>query len=221
MTDSGSGMDAATLARALEPFFTTKGSGRGTGLGLPMAKGFAEQSGGGLRIESAAGQGTTVRLWFPVASDVRCVGQATGRVEARTCGQRATVLLVDDEPLVREMVAAELEAAGYVVVAAESGLAALAHMDAGMRVDVVVSDLSMPGMDGIALIREAQGRRPGLPAILLTGFATEAAGLALGGTFTLLRKPIEGTALAERVAVLIEGAARSATSHSRGFARAG
>lgn len=121
------------------------------------------------------------------------------------------LLIADDDEIVREVVTEQLEAAGYAVLAASNGAAALAVLDMGEVVDLLVSDLSMPGMDGVALVREAQRRRPRLPAILPTGFATNAAeiavGGAVGGAFTLLRKPVEGKVLAERMAVLLEGVA--------------
>jgi PAS domain S-box-containing protein len=211
VADTGAGMDAATLARAAEPFFTTKPLGKGTGLGLAMARGFAEQSGGALAIESSPGRGTTVRLWMPVAAaDAR---SSPGPVTIRGAGQRgghARVLLVDDEALVREITTEGLEAAGCAVLAVGSAAEAIEFLESGQAVDLLITDLSMPGMDGIALIREAQRRRPGLRAILLTGFATDAAELAIGGTirstFSLLRKPIEPAALAERAAVLLDAA---------------
>jgi CheY-like chemotaxis protein len=114
---------------------------------------------------------------------------------------------VDDDAIVREVVAQQMEAAGYMVLSAESGEAALELLDAGEAIDLVVTDLSMPGMDGITVIREARRRRPGLPAILLTGFAAEAAEAAMGGAFggdvRLLRKPIEGRRLADHAEVLL------------------
>jgi PAS domain S-box-containing protein len=208
VADTGIGMDGATLARAAEPFFTTKPLGKGTGLGLAMARGFAEQSGGALSIESSPGRGTTVRLWLPIAATD--IPSGDGPVVMNRTGQdggRARVLLVDDEALVREITAEALEAAGYAVLSAGSAAEAVEFLDSGRAVDLLITDLSMPGMDGISLIREAQGRRPGLRAILLTGFATDAAELAISGairgTFSLLRKPIEPSALAERAAVML------------------
>jgi CheY-like chemotaxis protein len=202
-------MDAATLARAAEPFFTTKPLGKGTGLGLAMARGFAEQSGGALAIESSPGRGTTIRLWLPIAAAdaVPAVLPATTNGSGQG-GGRARVLLVDDEALVREITAEGLEATGYAVLSAGSAAEAIEFLDSGEAVDLLITDLSMPGMNGITLIREAQKRRPGLRAILLTGFATDAAELAVSGairgTFSLLRKPIEPAALAERAAVLLD-----------------
>jgi len=208
VADTGSGMDAATLARATEPFFTTKPVGQGTGLGLSMAKGFAEQSGGALRIESERSQGTTISLWFPVAEDRSPAAFPPAPLSHRPFPRRARLLLVEDEPIVRTVIAAQLEAAGHSVLTAGSAAAALGLLDTGAPVDLMLSDLSMPGMDGLGLIREAQRRRPGLPAILLTGFVTDAAEIALGGAlsgaFSLLNKPIEAERLLERIAALLE-----------------
>jgi CheY-like chemotaxis protein len=211
VSDTGTGITPEVLARVTEPFFTTKAQGKGTGLGLAMARGFAEQSGGGLGIDSEPGRGTTVSVWLPVAVGA-VVSERTAPEPAMPAwaGPRAAVLLVDDEPIVRELTAEGLEGAGYSVVLADSGPAALDLLDRGQDVDVLVSDLSMPGMNGIAVIREAQRRRPGLRAILLTGFAGNAAELAIGGavsgTFSLLRKPVTAEHLGERISVLLEGA---------------
>jgi PAS domain S-box-containing protein len=211
VADTGCGMDAQTLAQALEPFFTTKPPGMGTGLGLSMAQGFAEQSGGGLHIESAPALGTIVSLWFPIAEPAHVdAGPPCGEPAAThdDADARARILLVDDEDLIREFLAEELESAGYAVLPAQSGAEALALLDSGEPIALVLADLSMPGMDGIALIREAQRRYPDLPAILLTGFAARALELDLGaatsGTFSALRKPISGQLLASRVARLLE-----------------
>lgn len=209
VSDTGYGMDAKTLARAPEPFFTTKEPGKGTGLGLAMAQGFAEQSGGGLHIESRIGRGTTVTLWFPVADAALT---PTGEAEEAACPagvERARILLVDDEGHVREVLFQYLDEHGYEVVQAQGGAAALALMDAGESVDLIVSDLSMPEMNGVALIREAQRRRPDLPAILLTGYAgdiADLAGGAAGGRFSLLHKPVTGVELARCVASLLRKA---------------
>ena len=118
--------------------------------------------------------------------------------------RRPRVLLVDDEPVVREVLAAQLGEAGYEVAEGGDGAAALDLLDRGAPCDILVTDLAMPGMDGVALIRAAQGRRPGLPAILVTGYAGDAAALAVGaavdGTFALLRKPVTAQRLADQVA---------------------
>ena len=213
VSDTGVGMDAATVDRASDPFFTTKPVGHGTGLGLAMARGFAEQSGGALHIASVLGWGTTVTLWFPVAEANAVTVDAAADVAPDTPSAKPGhhLLLVDDDRSVREVMAEQMQAAGFAVTAVASAAAALALLDDGHRVDALVSDLSMPEMDGMALIEEAQRRRPALPAILLTGFATNAAEIAVGGalsgTFSLLHKPVSGKQLQERLSVLLGQAA--------------
>jgi PAS domain S-box-containing protein len=206
VTDTGLGMTPEVLARVAEPFFTTKQEGKGTGLGLAMAKGFAEQSGGGLAIESVPGQGTRVTLWLPVAE--RPVAGAAPSVShgGSVAHGLRRVLLVDDDDAVREVIIAQLEAAGYAVMPAASGAEALTLLDLDQAIDAVISDLSMPGIDGLAVIREARSRQPGLPAILLTGFVTAEAAFdeVLSGPYSLLRKPVTGQQLAERVGLLLE-----------------
>ena len=207
--DAGVGMSPEVLARASEPFFTTKPRGKGTGLGLAMARGFAEQSGGAFAIKSEAGRGTTISLWLPVADeDLPVLRQPVGEGSTTPKGRGGRILLVDDETIVREITAEGLRAAGFAVRAVEGAVEALEALEVGEDVDLLVSDLSMPGMDGLTLIREAQRRRPGLPAILLTGFATDAAELAMGGalsgTFSLLRKPTDARALSDRVAMILQ-----------------
>jgi PAS domain S-box-containing protein len=211
VSDTGTGMDAATLKQAIEPFFTTKPAGKGTGLGLAMASGFAQQSDGAMHIDSMPGQGTTVMLWLPVAEERQAA--AAPAAEATIAAPReasARLLVVDDDEIVRAVLAEQLEACGYGVLSAGSATAALALLDAGEVVDLIVSDLSMPGMDGVALIQEAQRRRPGLSAILLTGFVTAgvaetAIGGAISGSFSVLRKPVNGERLVERAAALLAG----------------
>ena len=211
VTDTGKGMDQATLARVSEPFFTTKGHGGGTGLGLAMARGFVEQSGGGLHVASVLNQGTTVTIWLPEApidkGNMDVVGESRLIHRVASSGDDKRMLLVDDDALVRESIALQLEADGYNVVAVSSGLEALARINTGERFDCMVTDLSMPNMDGLALIWQVRQRCLHLPVILLTGYATDNTGLAMGGamsgTFSLLRKPISGNELTDRIASLI------------------
>jgi signal transduction histidine kinase/PAS domain-containing protein len=163
--DSGTGMDAETLARAVEPFFSTKAKERGTGLGLSMVHGLAGQLGGSLAIDSAPGEGTRVHLLLPVASGApeperaRPAGAGTSRP--------LSILLVDDEDLVRANTAELLRDLGHQVVACASGAAALERTD---RFDLVVTDYMMPGMDGIEFAARIAEQRPGLPVLLITGF---------------------------------------------------
>jgi PAS domain S-box-containing protein len=217
VADTGMGMDAKTLARAFEPFFTTKPAGVGTGLGLPMARGFAEQSGGALAVESSPGNGTTVTLWLPAhdpdcgAGDAHAVCDETEAAGSptRIAAAPARVLLVDDEEALRELLAQNLEDRGYHVLVAAGGEEALALLAGGEAADVLVTDLSMPGMNGIALIRAAQTLRAELPAVLLTGYVGDEAALAMGaaisGAYSLAHKPIGTNDLVDRIEALLAG----------------
>jgi PAS domain S-box-containing protein len=212
VVDRGEGMTPEVLARVSEPFFTTKPPGRGTGLGLAMARGFAEQSGGGLSIESAPGQGTTVSLWLPRAP-AEAEAPSPPRLDAERLaalpGGAASVLLVEDEPTVRTVLAAELEDAGYRVTAVDDGAAALFLLDRGFRPDLLVSDLAMPGgLDGLELVAAARARLPGLPSLLVTGRAGAAdagrlAAARAGGPFEVLRKPLPRNLLARALGALL------------------
>jgi PAS domain S-box-containing protein len=206
VSDDGTGMDAGTLARATEPFFTTKPPGSGTGLGLSMVKGFAEQSGGLLSIESQAGRGTTVTLWLPAAESVAEAWTAPSNA-ARMRAQGHRVLLVDDEDIIREVLTVALEDAGIAVAAVSGGDQALALLRSGVAFDAMVCDFSMPGMDGVAVIREARQLQPRLPAVLLTGYApTDGRLLAAGlqpGAFPVLTKPVTPAQLIAEVEGLL------------------
>ncbi|RAI58947.1 ATP-binding protein [Roseicella frigidaeris] len=212
VADTGAGMSQATLARAGEPFFTTKPVGKGTGLGLAMARSFAEGSGGRMTIESRPGRGTRISLWLPAIRDDEAPPAPAPRAPAPWEGGCGRVLLVDDEPVVREVLAGQLVDAGYEVVDAADGATALAQLAHGPGFDLLVSDLAMDGIDGVTLIREARKLRPGLPAILVTGYAGDAAALAIGqevdGGFALLRKPVTGSQLIDQVAALLAAEGR-------------
>ena len=170
--DEGAGMDEATLARAAEPFFTTKGVGKGTGLGLPMVHGLAEQSGGRMTLSSRLGQGTCIEVWLPRADAVGArdaAGLPDGELDGaplRPC----VVLAVDDDSLVLTNTAAMLEDLGHRVLVAASGSEALALL-AEHAVDLVITDYAMPQMTGLQLAREIEIRRPGLGVVLATGYA--------------------------------------------------
>jgi signal transduction histidine kinase len=214
VADNGIGMPASILGRVTEPFFTTKPHGKGTGLGLPMAKGFAEQSGGALTISSAPGHGTRVTLWLPQAAATEAVvgrpSPAPPRAEA-TGG--ALVLLVEDEALVRSMLAAALRGAGHRVLEAEDAGAALRQLAAeSPPPDLLVTDLSMPGRTGADLIRDARRLHPGLPAVLMTGYVGATASQTLGdvgqGPFALLHKPVDLDRFAEIVMGLLGAGVR-------------
>lgn len=167
--DTGEGMDAATLARAVEPFFSTKGVGKGTGLGLSMVHGLADQSGGTFRLESEQGVGTTAALWLPVA-DRRA--EAIIPVAAQSSASApATILLVDDDTLIAASTAALLEDLGHRVIATHSGREALGILADGLIPDLVITDHAMAGMTGVDLAIALRASDPKLPILLATGYA--------------------------------------------------
>jgi len=201
VTDNGCGMDEATLLRATEPFFTTKGMS-GTGLGLSSVQGLAEQSGGRLDLRSAPGRGTTVTLWLPESNEtLEDIGSPV-LVEPVRLEVERNLLLVDDEKLVRIGTAAMLREAGFVVHEAASASEALALLDGGARIDAVVTDYAMPGLTGSDLAHRLREERPDLPILLITGYATlgdsEAAGLPR------LAKPFRAGELAAAVNTLFK-----------------
>ncbi len=174
ITDTGEGMDATTLAHATEPFFTTKGAGKGTGLGLAMVRGLSEQSGGTMTIQSEVGKGTTVAMWIPVTSAAPMVeaAAATPPAEEPESGHKALrVLVVDDDVLVAMNTTAMLEDLGHEAVEVHSGKQALETLEAGNGFDLVITDQAMPHMTGSQLVTEARSRWPELPVILATGYA--------------------------------------------------
>jgi signal transduction histidine kinase/CheY-like chemotaxis protein len=202
--DTGRGMDEATLRRAIDPFFTTKEQGKGTGLGLSMVHGLAAQSGGALLLESRPGAGTTATICLPVADGGPEVALAPEPVVAQP--RQARILLVDDDALVRRAVTDMLRSLGHDVAAVESGAAALAFLRKGGLADLLVTDHMMPGMRGTALIAAARALRPGLGALLVTGYAdtAEPAPGAEEG-FARLAKPFRESDLAQMLAQLLAG----------------
>ena len=206
VADNGSGIDPDIIGRVLDPFFTTKEEGRGTGLGLSMVYGFAKQSGGTVTVASEPGAGTTIALYFPVAE---------GDVETRTLAPRAidqpgaeTVMVVDDRPEVADLAQAMLEEAGYTVHVSYSPHDALTQMAALGGVDLLFSDVIMPGnMNGVMLAREAIKRHPDIKVLLTTGYADESIERtdASGERFDVLHKPYRQTDLARRVRIVFDG----------------
>jgi PAS domain S-box-containing protein len=178
VADTGQGMDEVTLARAVEPFFTTKGPGQGTGLGLSMVHGLAAQSGGALRLASQPGAGTTAMLWLPAAeagTEAGAAGEAGGTEGVEHPPAAALpplrVLVVDDEPLVLASTTDMLGDLGHFAMAASGGDAALRLLREHPEIDLLLTDFAMPDMTGTALARAARALRPGLPVLLATGYA--------------------------------------------------
>jgi CheY-like chemotaxis protein len=195
VTDTGIGMETSILARAGEPFFTTKGVGKGTGLGLAMVQGLAEQSGGRLELRSIAGKGTTAVIWLPVAT-LTAAGK-TGSPDVVEITRALTVLAVDDDPLVLIGTVGMLEDLGHAAIEATSGQAALEVLRSSEEVDVLVTDQAMPGMTGTELIRAARMQRPGLPVILATGYAEPT---GIDPEIPVLKKPYLQQTLAKAIA---------------------
>jgi nitrogen-specific signal transduction histidine kinase len=250
VADTGTGMTPEVMARAFDPFFTTKPLGQGTGLGLSMVYGFAKQSGGHVRIDSAPGKGATVELYLPrhagtleEACDLRdakatagpadlplplrgnrtAEARAPGGMHAQLSGPlagegrgggiqqvkagSATVLVIEDEPAVRELVLDMLAELGYGALEAGDGAAALKILRSGERVDLLLTDLGLPGMNGRALADAARELRPDLKVLFITGYA-ENASIArgfLGPGMAMVTKPFPIAALAARIRAMIGG----------------
>jgi PAS domain S-box-containing protein len=199
ISDTGEGMSRETLARAIEPFFSTKAAGKGTGLGLSMVHGLAAQSGGAFRLESEEGRGTTASLWLPVATDE--VALPIRAAEARSASRRANVLLVDDEEQVRFTTSESLVELGYDVFACASAEEALQRVQEGLSPDLLVTDHLMPGMTGAQLALELRKKLPRLPVLMITGYAQLRPEEA--GDFDVLVKPYRHAELALRIAELL------------------
>jgi signal transduction histidine kinase/CheY-like chemotaxis protein len=198
VADTGSGMDAATLKRAVEPFFSTKGVGKGTGLGLSMVHGLASQLGGALTIRSTPGVGTNVELWLPQSTEALLTTEPT--VDLAPVPQvSGTALLVDDEDLVRLSTADMLIELGYTVVEATSAEEALKLVGRGLRPDLLVTDHLMPGMSGTELARALMESRPTIKVLIVSGYA-ETEGIA--PDLPRLTKPFRNADLAASLAAL-------------------
>jgi PAS domain S-box-containing protein len=211
VSDTGIGMDEATLARACEPFFSTKGVGRGTGLGLSMAQGLAAQSGGTLALRSTPGRGTTAEIWLPSCGEA-AVPLRYVRAAVPSAVKAAAVLLVDDEELVRIGTTDMLTDIGYVVIQVGSSAEAIDTLrDANQTIDVMVTDYLMPGMNGADLAAEAARLRPGLPVLLVSG--NTAAADEVDSHLPRLAKPFRQAEMAAEIARLVALAAPQAQCH--------
>ena len=199
VVDTGVGMPPEVVERALEPFFTTKGDGRGTGLGLSMAHGVAQQSGGDLRIDSAVGTGTTMTMLLPCrdAEAEVAVEPTAGGLDA--AARQATILLVDDDVEVRATLADMLEAHGHTVYQAEDGAQALTKLER-RPIELMLLDFAMPGMNGAEVAERALELRPDVKLLFITGyFDSEAVDRAVDGRATVLKKPVSAADLAAAI----------------------
>jgi len=210
--DTGTGMDEVARAHAFEPFFTTKPLGQGTGLGLSQVYGFVRQSSGAVRLDSAPGQGTTVRLFLPrhVNEDEQ-EAESAGPTDAGA-PQAATVagvmvLLVEDEAEVRAVTAGHLRELGYQVLEAVDGPAALRLLRSGRRVDVLITDVGLPsGMNGRQVADAAREHRPALPVLFITGYAGNVLDEDLAPGMEVIGKPFALENLAARIGAMLETA---------------
>ena len=196
--DSGSGMDAETLARAFDPFFTTKGPGKGTGLGLAVVHGIVQQCGGTVSLDSAPGRGTLVRVVLPGRPPREKAPEPAALLAAASILGR-TILLVEDEEPVRRVAGRILERAGYRVLAVADGEDALRIAAATPRIDLLLTDVVMPGMSGTRLADHLRAARPSLPVLYMSGFSRDLPESLAPPPGTLLQKPFTPEVLAARV----------------------
>ncbi|MEO8375268.1 MAG: PAS domain-containing protein [Sphingomonas bacterium] len=207
VSDTGTGMTPEVIARAFDPFFTTKPMGQGTGLGLSMIYGFARQSGGQVRIESVEGEGTTMLLYLPRHDGpVEDGGQAGRRGEVPRSDKGEAVLVVDDEPAVRMLVTEILDDLGYVAMEAGDGPEALAVLHSNARIDLLITDVGLPGgMNGRQVADAARAARPELPVLFITGFAENSVvgDGPLEPGMELVTKPFSMEALGGRIREMI------------------
>jgi PAS domain S-box-containing protein len=196
VTDTGEGMDEETLARATEPFFTTKGVGRGTGLGLSMVHGVAEQSGGRLLLKSARGQGTTAEIWLRASAEMPQIAERKQSGERRPAQTRSlSILVVDDDQLVLRNTSAMLEDLGHQPIEAISGAQALRILRKPTPVDLVLTDQIMPGMSGLDLIARIKDEWPSISVVLASGYAEIPEGANVDAA--RLAKPFDQATLAK------------------------
>lgn len=198
--DTGAGIEAETLSRVMEPFFTTKGPGKGTGLGLPMVRALAEQSGGTLEIRSVVGRGTTVEVWLPVAESP--TDDAVVAPDGEVAMRRLRVLAVDDDPLVLMNTEEMLRELGHEVEAVSSAATALERLRRG-EVDLVVTDQAMPGMTGLQLVEAMAGEGIAVPVVLATGYSDVEVGK--GRNIVALAKPFRELNLVDAIAQAMSG----------------
>jgi signal transduction histidine kinase/PAS domain-containing protein/ActR/RegA family two-component response regulator len=208
VTDTGAGMSPEVAARAFDPFFTTKPIGQGTGLGLSMIYGFARQSGGQVRIESATGQGTTMHLYLPRhrgAAEFPAPARSPAEIDAQAAGE--VILLIEDEPTIRTLVTEELENAGYRVLSVSDGQAGLRWLQSDTRIDLLLTDVGLPGgLNGRQVADAGRVSRPLLKVLFITGYAegsTVGDGLLEPG-MEVVTKPFAITNLVAKVQALVE-----------------
>ncbi|HEY3892828.1 MAG TPA: PAS domain-containing protein [Bradyrhizobium sp.] len=205
VTDTGTGMSAEVAARAFDPFFTTKPIGQGTGLGLSMIYGFARQSNGHAMIDSKPGQGTSIRLYLPRHHSSAAAGLASAAATAERSATGETVLVVEDEPVVRAVILEMLDEQGYRTLAAVDGPSGLRILQGNEPIDLLVTDVGLPGINGRQLADQARETRPGLKILFVTGYAESVAiadGFLQSG-MEMITKPFDLDHLSRRVRAMV------------------
>ncbi len=207
VSDQGSGMPPEILAHAFEPFFTTKAVGKGSGLGLSMVYGFAKQSGGLVTIDSIVGEGTTVTLFLPRATDIAQASEWLGARDAPR-GQGERILVVEDEEEVRKLTVTLLEGLGYQVVDFADARGARAALASGVKVDLILADVVLPGgISGVDFVYQVGLEQPGIKVIFMSGYAAESGRISplLESGYAFLGKPFQRRQLAELVRDTLDG----------------
>jgi hypothetical protein len=207
VTDTGTGMTTEVAARAFDPFFTTKPIGQGTGLGLSMIYGFARQSNGHATIDSKPGRGTSVRLYLPRHQKGIAAEQASTAANAERATIGETVLVVEDESVVRAVILEMLGEQGYRTLEAVDGPTGLQILRSNQRIDLLVTDVGLPGMNGRQLADQAREMRPGLKVLFITGYAESVAmadGFLQPG-MEMITKPFDLGNLSRRVRAMVSG----------------
>ena len=201
VTDTGTGMPAEVIARAFDPFFTTKPMGQGTGLGLSMIYGFARQSKGHARIVSEVGRGTSVSLHLPRHDGARDGDLAVSHAAEPGAGAGEIILVVEDETVVRDMIVEVLTDLGYRTLQAADGLQGLELLASSRHIDLLVTDVGLPGLNGRQMADQGRTLRPNLPVLLMTGYAENMASDAamLDPGMTIITKPFTMDVMANRV----------------------
>ena len=207
VVDTGTGMPPEVIARAFDPFFTTKPTGQGTGLGLSMVYGFARQSNGHVEIESTVGEGTAIRLYLPYHQGEEVVEVASdGSAEAHVEGTGQTVLVIEDEPLVRMLVLDALAELGYRALEAIDGPSGLQILQSPQKIDLLITDIGLPGLNGRQVADAARVLRPDLKVLFMTGYAESAATAgSLPTDMELVTKPFVNEELIKRIRALLDG----------------
>jgi hypothetical protein len=212
VVDTGEGIDVATKARMFEPFFTTKPAGKGAGLGLASVYGVISQSGGFVDVTSTPGRGSRFEVFLPCSSEERVTPNATPPIEPLPSAETkvtGTVLLAEDEEVVRTLAVTVLEKAGFKVVPAANGVEALALWETTPGIDVLVSDMVMPGLGGRELAEQILASAPGIAVVLMSGYTTDGqvGSSGGGGVPQLLQKPFAPATLVASVVAALQRAA--------------